>query len=153
MQAAFKYQKETDLKALQDVASTYDSETGIANFKNNIVANVEYNMEDEQYTIKFSDGSTAIAKSKEAADFAIATYAKLKNEDIDSGKAVEGEPLSFKLKQNGKVDVEITLKDGKVDVQEVNGSTGSSIDTEKIREQAQAVADEQAAKATENVTG
>ena len=154
MHAASKYQHETQLNALKGIAYDYNSETEKVTYKNSIVTNVDYDVEKGNYNIKFADGSSAFADSEAGASLAIATYAKMKGEEI--GKVGNtAEPVTFTIYQDGTADLEFTLQDGKVEV--VAKRNGQIVGTDsEAKAAAEAAVQEQAEKeaaALSNTTG
>lgn len=151
--AAAKYQHQTDLDTLQG-AATEEADNGSINYKNSIVSNVDYNVETGVYNITFSDGSTATATSKAGANLAIATFAKLTEQDIVSSPEAGSDAITFTIHQKGKANLEFTVENGEVTVK-ADGA-GDASNMTKAKEAAQTVVDDEAQKAAEaasNTTG
>ena len=114
---AVSYQKATELKALQGIKSEQGKDGSIT-FEHNFITNADYNVETGTYNIKFKDGSTATATSKEGASLAIATYAEMTHQDVESvgAQVTDAKPIEFTIQQEGYANLLFTVKDGKTEV-------------------------------------
>ena len=141
LKSAVSYQHATELNALQG-AKAKQEEDGSVTFTNNIVANVDYNVEDGQYNIKFSKGGTATANSKAGANLAIATYAKMTSQEIDdtTTQGAKAEPIQFTIHQEGYANLVFTVKDGKSEVKSEGFADDSNLS--KAQEAVQEVLNE-----------
>ena len=142
------------LDTLKNAGKEINGETGEVKVTSQVVANVDYDVDTQTYTINFTDeGYSATANSKAGADLAIATYARLTGKTLDATDTVT-EPITFTLHQEGAVDVEVTLVNGEVTTKVVAGEEGSDADNSaEVAKAAQAIADEKAAKAAEAASG
>ena len=132
--SAIQYEKERQLAETQHLVNTKrNEETGTLEVSSSIVTAIHYDVENEGYTVTFSDGTTVSSNSEAGVNLAIATYSNMIGGEKEA--TIEAEPITFTIHRNANEIFEVTVNGENVDV---TAST-SGADAEDIKSRVQAL--------------